>query len=312
MGLFNKKEVTADKTRILNIPRVIQQLTPDFEDKDDCIIGERAILNAIMLGDIAGSMGVRERVKTDAIWNDEALVYSNLSILAKAIMDETMEIVFESQDISLRKKYEAYSNALKRAYKANDDLEFDEKFELWAKDEMRPSELLTYKSMDATGAARALTIGTIAENIRDAVELAVLSALPTNGHPEGIKGAAVCTSIVYMLSHGADKKEVVELAKRFYKKKDKNAIPAGVLMETLKNDKKISKLPLAQVVVPEALSCFIDGHDYISTVKNALSFEGDNSLIAAIAGAFAVAYYGETLLNDTKILSQYIDISTMR
>ena len=40
MGLFNKKEVTADKTRILNIPRVIQQLTPDFEDKDDCIIGK--------------------------------------------------------------------------------------------------------------------------------------------------------------------------------------------------------------------------------------------------------------------------------
>jgi ADP-ribosylglycohydrolase len=45
--------------------------------------------------------------------------------------------------------------------------------------------------------------------------------------------------------------------------------------------------------VPEAIIAFLESHDFVSTIQNAISIGGDSDTIACIAGSIAEAYYRE-------------------
>ena len=44
--------------------------------------------------------------------------------------------------------------------------------------------------------------------------------------------------------------------------------------------------------VPEAIICFLEGRDWESTVRNAVSLGGDSDTMACIAGGIAEGFYG--------------------
>ena len=48
---------------------------------------------------------------------------------------------------------------------------------------------------------------------------------------------------------------------------------------------------LCQDTVPMAVVAFLEGEDYISTIKLAISYGSDSDTICAMAGAIAEAYY---------------------
>jgi ADP-ribosylglycohydrolase len=44
--------------------------------------------------------------------------------------------------------------------------------------------------------------------------------------------------------------------------------------------------------VPEAIICFLESHDFLSAIRNAIYIGGDSDTIAAMAASIAEAYYG--------------------
>jgi len=110
------------------------------------------------------------------------------------------------------------------------------------------------------------------------------SAECTHDHPEGIKGAQAVALAVFRARTGATKPAIrAELQERF----------GYDLTRTLERIRPGYGFDVScQGSVPEALLCFLEGRDWESSVRNAVSLGGDSDTMACIAGGVAEAFHG--------------------
>ncbi|MDR1290643.1 MAG: ADP-ribosylglycohydrolase family protein [Planctomycetaceae bacterium] len=111
-------------------------------------------------------------------------------------------------------------------------------------------------------------------------EEARLSAIVTHNHPDGIQGAETVALAIFAARCGVSKEE---LRRRFYTW-DKT-------LDELRPDFRFDESCAG--TVPAALIAFLESHDFVSAIQNAISIGGDSDTIACITGSIAEAFYKE-------------------
>ena len=122
-----------------------------------------------------------------------------------------------------------------------------------------------------------------AESLKEAEELAEISAKVTHNHPEGIKGAKAVAGAIWLFKNGKSKEEVLKYIKDNYYDID-------FTLDEIRADYKFDVT--CQGSVPQAIEALIESTDFEDAIRNAISIGGDSDTIGAITGSMAEACYG--------------------
>ena len=123
------------------------------------------------------------------------------------------------------------------------------------------------------------------EKLDSVKKWAKASAEVTHNHPEGVKGAQAIACAIWLAGHQYSKKEIKEyIEKEFGYDLNKSLEEMGRNVHGFD--------ATCQVTVPEAITAFLMGQNYIDVINKALLIGGDSDTIACMAGAIAGAYYG--------------------
>ena len=141
-----------------------------------------------------------------------------------------------------------------------------------------------YNSFGNGSAMRVSSAGWLYDTLEETLHAAHLTAEVTHNHPEGIKGAESTAAAIFLARNGKSKDEIKDyIVKNF-----------GYDLDTTLDEIRPSyhMNETCQGSVPQAIRAFLEGSDYESTVRLAVSIGGDSDTIACIAGGIAEAYYG--------------------
>jgi len=301
----NKKAEPQKKEKI-SLTDLAKKFYPDditFEEFGTC--GENAVFAGMALGDIAASAvdSGTSHIRPEGPLFKDGLSFSGNTVLADAVIFGAKKLFMDGID-DKRMMRLLYTNVLKRAYASHPDAGYEADFERWASGKMREDEAKMYQSAECSSAVRALPIGAMFDTPDDVITYAMMSAMPTHAHPEGIKGAVVAAMCLFLLSHEASKSDVLRYAKRHYPGSETD-ISADTPLTALELGGSGKNSAKCIYVVPAALVCFFNSSSFDDCVRNALSIEGDNATIASIAGGLAAAYYGKTVEDADEILRRF-------
>ena len=156
-----------------------------------------------------------------------------------------------------------------------------------------------YNSYGNGSAMRVSPVAWVADTLDEVLELATQTAMPTHGHPEGVKGAQAVAAAIFLARSGAGKTAI----QRFITKRFGYDLQRPLTQIRPDYSFEVS----CQKSVPEALCCFLESTDFISAIRLAISLGGDADTQAAIAGSVAEAFYGgvPTVILDAALI--YLD-----
>ncbi len=154
------------------------------------------------------------------------------------------------------------------------------KFKRW----LIEREAKPYNSWGNGSGMRVSPVGLYAHSLDESLELAKISAEVTHNHPEGIKGAQAIAASIFLARHGKSKEEI-----RTYIE-DTFGYDLHRSIDDIRPDYTYDVSCMGSV--PEAITAFIDSHDFESSIRNAVSIGGDSDTIAAMAGGIAQVAYG--------------------
>lgn len=145
-------------------------------------------------------------------------------------------------------------------------------------------DAIPYDSFGNGSAMRVSAVAWLRHGVDEVLAEAERSALPTHGHPEGVKGAQAVALAVFMARTGASKAGIRgELEQRFQ-------YDLGRRLDDIRPTYRADVT--CQGSVPEALIAFLESTDWEDAVRNAVSLGGDADTQACIAGAVAEGFYG--------------------
>ena len=142
-----------------------------------------------------------------------------------------------------------------------------------------------YNSFGNGSAMRVSAVAWHAKNIEDLRYLSDTVTKITHNHPEGMKGALVTATCIYMALHGSAKEEIKEYAVSQYPE------IANLDYEELRRT-YVHAEEICQNTVPQAIYCFLISNDFHDCAKTTISIGGDCDTTAAISCAIAEAFYG--------------------
>ena len=141
---------------------------------------------------------------------------------------------------------------------------------------------LPYNSYGNGAGMRVSPVAYVASSLEEVIKLSDFVTSITHNHPEGIKGARSIATSIYLLLHGASKKEIKEYVEKNYYSLDFD------YEDLVKNYKfEIS----CQKSIPQAIYLFLISKDYVDALKNAISIGGDSDTISDMVLALSEAYY---------------------
>lgn len=133
-------------------------------------------------------------------------------------------------------------------------------------------------------AMRVSAVGWMFDTLEETERVAEISACITHNHLEGIKGAQATAAAIFMARNGASKEMIRSNISNQY------GYDLNRTIEQIRPDYQFEVS--CQKSVPEAIIAFLDGTDYESTIRLAVSLGGDADTQACIAGGIAEAFYG--------------------
>ncbi|MDR1494386.1 MAG: ADP-ribosylglycohydrolase family protein [Planctomycetaceae bacterium] len=100
----------------------------------------------------------------------------------------------------------------------------------------------------------------------------------THNHPEGLKSARAVVASITISLQGVHKEDIKRRIEKIY----------GYRLDSPLDEirKTYSFNETCQETVPEAITAFLESHNYVSAVQNAISLGGDADTLAAIAEAY--------------------------
>ena len=194
-------------------------------------------------------------------------------------------------------------NSLKEIYFQYPDCGFSPTMSIWCKSEF--SKPFNRDSNDVI--ARISPIALKVNDLKEAIELARMTASITHDNPDSIKGAEAFTDALWKAARGRTKDDI-----RFAMENDYGIdlkIPEqglkSILMGAVKEDVVINGEPTGEFYYREtgqidystmntltaALKCFLEGNSYEDIVRRAVALGGDSTTIASVAGALAQAFH---------------------
>ena len=154
------------------------------------------------------------------------------------------------------------------------------RFGLWLKEE-NPEP---YYSFGNGSAMRISPVAYVSKNLKELEELVIKATVVTHDHPEGIKGAMVTATCIYMALHGGTKKEIKNYVLTQYPEIQ------NFDYEDLRRNYWFDES--CQNTVPQAIYCFLISENFIDCVRTTISIGGDCDTTSAISCAIADAFYG--------------------
>ncbi|RKM60361.1 hypothetical protein D6855_06465 [Butyrivibrio sp. CB08] len=146
-----------------------------------------------------------------------------------------------------------------------------------------------YNSWGNGSAMRVAFVGEFYEDYEEMQKMAEVTAAVSHDHPEGIKGAVVTATCIWMARHGKSKQEIYDYVLEQYPKDDYEYSIAYSLDEIRPRYKWNES---CQESVPAAMRCFYESSDYESFIRNVFSLKCDSDTFGAIAGGVAEEFYG--------------------
>ena len=157
-----------------------------------------------------------------------------------------------------------------------------------------------YISCGDGSAMRSGIIGGIVPDLKDCIFFALLSALPTHAHPEGIKGAVATAVITWYAAHGASKEDLHRIALLFYPHGAQttaqwNDDDFGYLAPDLTLEEMIELHPITlnatcQIAVPLSISLMLLSNSFEDFIKHLTMIPMDADTVGAIMGGAMASY----------------------
>ena len=127
----------------------------------------------------------------------------------------------------------------------------------------------------------------------DTLEMAKVTAEVTHNHPEGIKGAQVTATAIFLARTGHSKLEIRQYVEQTF---------GYDLSRTCDEIRSYyCHVETCQQTVPEAIIAFLESNSFEDALRNAVSLGGDSDTLACITGGIAEAFYRmpQELRNET-------------
>ena len=233
------------------------------------------MLGAI-IGDIVGSRfeGYHSRIKSaDFELFDKSSKFTDDTVLTIAVADWLMRDK-EHHPETLVKLMQTYGRMYPRAG-------FSHATKAWLNSE----DPQPYGSFTNGAAMRVSPIGWAFDNLEETLEVAKRSAEVSHNSEQGITAAQAVSAAIFLDRNHASKTEI----KSFIEQNFHYDLSRSIEEIRPKYDFDCS----CEGSVPEAIVAFLDGEDFESTIRLAVSLGGDSDTQACIAGGIAEAYYGQ-------------------
>jgi len=150
-----------------------------------------------------------------------------------------------------------------------------------------------YKSYGNGSAMRISPVAYMAHNQSELEMLVDIVTTVTHNSKEGIKGAKVIASAIWMALHGCDKDAIRSMAEYHYPQ------IASFDYENLKKNYRFNET--CQDTCPQAIYCFLISKDFLDCLRTSVSIGGDTDTLCAMSCAIAEAFYKDIppiLIND--------------
>lgn len=141
-----------------------------------------------------------------------------------------------------------------------------------------------YYSFGNGAAMRISPVAYVAKDLKELECLTIKATEITHNHPEGIKGALVTATCVYLALHKATKQEIKEYVISQYPEIE------DMSYKWLKRNYWFDES--CQNSVPQAIYCFLISKNFEDCIRTTISIGGDCDTTSAISGAIADAFYG--------------------
>ena len=250
-----------------------------------------------VLGDILGSQYEFDR-PLDLDWKNVPLI----SGLPMGFTDDTVmtlaikKAIVEGLDLT---------DTMVRIGRRYPNCGYGGRFYSWINDEdHRP-----YNSWGNGSAMRVAFVGEYYEGYDEMQRMAEATAVVSHDHPEGIKGAVVTATCIWMARHGKTRQEIYDYVLEQYPV-NKYEYSIGYSLDEIRTRYVWNES--CQGSVPAAMRCFYESSDYESFIRNIYSLQCDSDTFGAIAGGVAEEFYGGFGDVDAEgILEEYIDDELM-
>jgi len=151
-----------------------------------------------------------------------------------------------------------------------------------------------YNSFGNGSAMRVAPCGRLG-SLGEVLKAARLSAECTHNHPEGVKGAHCVAHAIALALSGSGKDAIRQITTETY------GYDLSINCAALRESYYFNET--CQGTVPQAITCFLESHDFESAIRLSISIGGDSDTLAAITGGIAEAYYGIPKEIEQKALS---------
>ncbi len=161
-----------------------------------------------------------------------------------------------------------------------------------------------YNSWGNGSAMRVSFVGEFYDDYEEMQKMAEATAAVSHNHPEGIKGAVVTATCIWMARHGKTRQEIYDYVLSEYPKENYEYSIAYSLDEIRPRYKWTES---CMGSVPAAMRCFYESTDYESFIRNVFSLECDSDTFGAIGGGVAEEFYhGFGDVDGDGILKKYL------
>jgi len=249
-------------------------------------------IKGAVIGDILGAQYEFDRPK-NLDWKKVPLISNSkvgftddsvMSLAIKKALDNNLDLVDTMVDVGRRYPFCGYGGRF---------------FDWINSDDHSP-----YNSWGNGSAMRVAYVGEFYEDYEEMQKMAGKSAAVSHDHPEGIKGAVVTATCIWMAKHGSVRQEIYDYVLEQY--------PADKYQYSIYHDlaelRKIYKwTEKCCDTVPAAMRCFYESTDYESFMRNIYSLQCDSDTFGAIAGGVAEEFYhGFGNVDAEGILKKYL------
>lgn len=173
-----------------------------------------------------------------------------------------------------------YASLMKSYCRKYPDAGYGSSFLRWARSESSAP----YNSWGNGSAMRISPVGWAFQTLEDVLQKAEEYSVLTHSHPEGVKGAQATAATVFLARSGAAKEEI----RRYVA--DHFSYDLSRSCDDIRPDYSFDVS--CQGTVPQAVTAFVESHDFESAIRLAISLGGDSDTLACITGGMAEAFYG--------------------
>jgi len=249
-----------------------------------------------LIGDVVGSRFEFYNIKTkDFKLIDKGCSFTDDSVLTIAVMDWMLNAKDHTDNFEAIKYLQNWA-------KEYPDAGYGSTFYYW-KDEENPKP---YNSCGNGAAMRISAVGFLSKSLEEVKAKSKVITSVSHNHIEGIKGAEVAATMVFLAKNGATKEELKKYACEMYPEINEFEY------EDLKRN-YFHGAEICQTTVPQAIFCFLISKDFEDCLRTTISIGGDSDTLAAISCAIADAYYKEipndlVLAVENKLTSKLLEV----